>query len=146
MVLVYTGTLSPQTPKYCPKCGCINENYSIIKNGTKFTERKVPKVSNIRTIVRLRKQRYYCKNCSQTFVANTDLVKFNHSISSNTVHAALIDLKDKISVTDIAKRLNISHASLNNLLQKLSSHFVINKEYLPTHLSFDEFKSVRGVV
>ena len=144
-VLVYTGTLSPQTPKCCPKCGCINENYSIIKNGTKFTETKVPKVSNIRTIVRLRKQRYYCKNCNQTFVADTNLVKFNHSISSNTLHAALIDLKDKISVTDIAKRLNISHSSLNNFLHKLSSHFIVNKEYLPMHLSFDEFKSVRGI-
>ena len=42
-VLVYTGTLSPQTPKYCPKCGCINENYSIIKNGRKVPETKVPK-------------------------------------------------------------------------------------------------------
>ena len=58
-------------PKYCPKCGCINEGVDdIIKwNWKRNCKIKIPKVSNYNTILLLDKQRFYCKHCHKTFIA-----------------------------------------------------------------------------
>lgn len=142
---VYMGDLLPPTPKFCKKCGAKNSNYSLIKNGTKTTTIKIPPVSNIRAILRLRKQRYLCRCCKQTFCAETDVIKHNHSISENTTLASLLEAKSKSSLKDIAYRFNISPSTLNNRLAAVSKEFKINYNYLPKNLLFDEFKSVKSV-
>lgn len=143
--LIYHGYLSPATPKYCVKCGVSNSNFDIIKNGKKIVNIKMPRVSNQKTILRLAKQRYYCKHCEQTFSADTSLTDFKHSISRNTYLSSLLDSKTKISLSDIAKRYDISFSTLNKWLTRLNKNFKIDYTYLPPHLSFDEFRSVKTV-
>lgn len=138
------GTLVNNIPSHCHKCGCVNELYSLIKNGTKTVSVKLPKVSNKKTVLLLKKTRYYCKVCKSTFIDQTDTVKPYHSISNNTYHAAILELRMKRSITDISKFLDVSVTTVNNWLTRLSSSFKVNKLHLPKHLSFDEFKSVKS--
>ena len=52
------------TPDYCPNCGCINDNNSIIKWAfKKGCKVKMNKVSNYHSLLILDKQRFYCKSC-----------------------------------------------------------------------------------
>src|SRR5699024_3855422 len=130
--------LAPKTPNSCPKCG-------IIKHGSKTMSTLMPRVSNRLAILRLKKQRFLCKSCNKTFTPLTDVVKFNQTISKNSIRSAVFGLKEKSSIVDIAYKHDISHSTLNNLLNSLSSQFIVNKTYLPPHLSFDECKSVKGI-
>ena len=143
--LIFRGTLSPKTPDLCPKCGCINHQFDIIKHGFKLIRIKLPRVSNQRTFLELKKQRYLCKHCDHTFTISTSIVKDNHSISNNTFHSCILSCKDKISIKDIAKNHDISHDRLNTWIGSLSSQFIVNRKTLPKHLCFDEFKSVKSV-
>lgn len=144
LALVYYGTLSPKAPNICVRCGCFNEAYDIIKNGSKTVSIKMPRVSGRKTILKLKKQRYLCKHCSKTFFAQTSCVDFNHSISNNSYHSCVLSLKEKVSVKDIAKDHDISHATVNKYLSAIYKRFVVNKHYLPKNLSFDEFRSVKS--
>lgn len=143
--LVFNATLAPHSPSFCPKCGCVNESFDIIKHGFKTIHIKLPRVSNQRTFLFLKKQRYFCKHCSHTFTVSTDCVEDNHSISTNTYHSCILACKDKISIKDIAKNHDISHDRVNTWVGKLSNRFRVNKRSLPKHLCFDEFKSVKSV-
>lgn len=144
--LVYLGILSPPAPNHCKLCGVVNINNSLIKHGSKISNVKIPHVSYQRAILRLKKQRYLCKNCNKTFSAETCLVKPNHTISNNTNRASLLEAKEKTSIKDIAKRFNISASTLNNRLTVINSKFKINYNYLPENLLFDEFRSVKSVL
>lgn len=143
--LIYEGTLSYDPPSCCPICGCINENHSIIKHGSKVVHVRLPAVSKKQTILRLHKQRFFCKHCRKTFSAQSNIVEDNCSISFNSRTSILLDAKNKISEKDIAKNNFVSHATVNSLLLKTYSRFIINKTHLPAHLCFDEFKSVKSV-
>lgn len=143
--LIFEGTLSYDPPSCCPICGSINEHHSIIKHGSKIAHVRLPAVSKKQTILRLHKQRFFCKHCLKTFSAQTDIVEDNCSISYNSRTSILLDAKNKISEKDIAKNNFVSHATVNSLLYKTYSQFHINKNHLPSHLCFDEFKSVKSV-
>lgn len=144
VTLVYYGKLSPKAPFSCPKCGCLNQNYDIIKNGSKLVNIKLPRISNRKVILRLKKQRYLCKHCQKSFSAQSSCVDFNHSISKNTQRSCVLQMKDKISIKDIARLHDISHTTVNNYLKAIDTHFIVRKNHLPQHLSFDEFKSVKS--
>lgn len=143
--LVFKGFLSPKSPDFCPKCGCVNQHFDIIKHGFKCIRIKMPRVLNQKTFLDLSKQRYLCKHCNHTFTLSTSAVKDNHSISNNTYHSCILNLKEKISVKDISKNHDISHNRVNTWIHQLSSQFIVNKRSLPKHLCFDEFKSVKSV-
>lgn len=145
LALIYSATLSASPPDVCPICGTINESHSIIKNGSKLVNIKLPRVSNRTTILRLKKQRFLCRSCLHSFSLHSDICKPNHSISTHTFHASLLDLKKKLSIKDIAHRHDISHTTLNNWLHSLHDQFVTPKTSLPLHLCFDEFKSVKTI-
>lgn len=142
---VVYATHSPEHPDFCTKCGCINQDNSIIKNGTKSVTIKLPKCSNFTTYLKLKKQRYYCKMCSHTFISQTNLVDKNCSISKNTYHKVLLEIKTKRSVWDISKSNNISHTTINSWISNINSKFIQPHNALPKNLSFDEFKSVKEV-
>ena len=142
--LVYTGTLTYNTPDICPICGCANHNHSIVKNGTKSSMIVLPKVSRMDTYLKLRKQRWLCRDCNQTFTANTDIVEKNCFISKNTKLGIIIDSKKKLSQKDIAEIANVSHGTVNSILCGLYEKVIIKKNYLPKNICFDEFKSVKN--
>lgn len=139
---VFKGYLT-YIPQFCDRCGCINQDNSIIKwDWKRNCKIKLPKVSNYNTILLLDKQRYYCKNCRHTFIASTCLIDKYKNISSNTELSIKIDLMDKISEKDIAKRHNVSHNKVNRIMHQLSKKTVL-PGYLPTIMNFDEFKATK---
>lgn len=100
---IFHGYLT-YTPKYCPKCGCINESYNdIIKqNWKRNCKVKMTKTCGYNTILILDKQRFYCKHCNKTFTVSTDVVDFHKQISNDTN----LNIKLNILLVDI-KNLNI---------------------------------------
>jgi len=141
---VFHGYLT-YNPDYCPCCGCINENNSIIKWAFKKNCKiKMPKVSNYNCILFLDKQRFLCKNCNSTFTASTDVVNFHKQISNNTIVSVTLDLMEKGSEKDIAIRNGISSSSTNRILEDISKDLIIkNNGHLPSILGIDEFKATR---
>lgn len=134
------------TPIFCPNCGVINESKDdIIKWNYKRNCRIIlPKISNYNTILLLDKQRFYCKHCHSTFIAESNLVNKYCNISNNTKLSIILDLMDKISEKDISKRNNVSHNSVNRIIHELSRKTVLpHCGILPDVINIDEFKATR---
>ena len=51
--------------------------------------------------------------------------------------------RDKISEKDIAKRYHVSHCTVNRTIDSFYDYHSPKRNYLPRHLCFDEFKSVK---
>ena len=110
-------------PDYCPCCGCINEsNNDIIKWGyRKNCKIKIPKISNCFSLLILHKQRFLCRNCNKSFIAETSLIDRNKNISNNTELQINLELMTKQSEKDIAKRLDVSTSKIDRKLTEISS-------------------------
>ena len=132
-------------PDYCPHCGVINKSHNdIIKWG--FRRNcivKIPKQGNCLTRLILHKQRFFCKNCHNTFIAETSLVDRNKNISKNTELQINLELMEKQSEKDIAKRLDVSVSKIDRKLNEISSHTVLRHSSLPESMNWDEFKATK---
>lgn len=133
------------TPECCPCCGCINESHNdIIKWGfRKNCKIKIPKISNCYSMLVLHKQRFYCKNCNNTFIAQTNLIDKNKNISNNTELQINLELMEKQSEKDIAKRLDVSVSKIDRKLNDISNHTVLRHSHLPKSMNWDEFKATK---
>lgn len=80
----------------------------------------------IKTMMLLKKQRYYCDECRSTFIAETSYIR-KHSNLSEPLCLEIL-----------------SHQSVTNILHGTYGSFKQTFSYLPEHLCFDEFKSVKG--
>ena len=132
-------------PKCCPICGVVNESSNdIIKWGfRKNCKIKIPKISNCYSLLILHKQRFFCKHCNNTFIAETNLIDRNKNISNNTELQLNLELIQKQSEKDITKRLDISVSKIDRKLNEISSHKVLRHETLPTSMNWDEFKATK---
>ena len=132
-------------PKYCPCCGVINESTNdIIKWGfRKNCIIKIPKISNCKARLILHKQRFLCKHCSNTFIAETNLIDRNKNISNNTELQIVEELMLKQSEKDIANRLDVSVSKIDRKLNDISSHTVLKHSILPSSMNWDEFKATK---
>ena len=132
-------------PDYCPCCGCINESHNdIIKWGyRKNCKIKIPKISNCFSLLILHKQRFLCKNCGNTFIAETNLIDKNKNISNNTELQINLELMTKQSEKDIARRLDVSTSKIDRKLNEISSHTVLRHPTLPKSMNWDEFKATK---
>lgn len=139
---IFHGILS-YTPDACYNCGHVMDN-NIIKYGFKISTIKIPKVSGFNAYLKLKKQRYYCKHCNSTFTLKTNIVNKNCYISNNTKVSIALSAKDKLSEKDIAKNHNVSHSTVNRVIYSFYQHYKPKFNYLPKHLCFDEFKSVKS--
>ena len=146
---VFHGKLT-YTPSVCPKCGCLYESNpdTIIKYSFKKNCKiKLPNVSNYNTILLLDKQRFFCKFCHSTFTASTDLVDFHKQISNNTFTSIKLDLMQKGSEKDIARRNNVSSCSVNRVLKSISDDKLVkNYGKLPSFIGIDEFKATNDTI
>ena len=133
------------TPEYCPCCGVINQSFNdIIKWGFKKNCKiKIPKQGNCLTRLILHKQRFFCKHCNNTFTAETNLVDKNKNISNNTNLQIRLELMEKQSETDIAKRADVSVSTIDRILSEISSHTVLRHPTLPKSMNWDEFKATK---
>lgn len=149
IVKVFHGKLS-YIPDICPNCGCLYEKNpeTIIKYGFKKNcDIKMNKISNYNVILRLDKQRFFCKYCKPTFTATTDVVDYHKQISNNTKTAIKLELMEKGSEKDIARRNNVSSCTVNRILDDISKdNLVKNNGKLPTIMGIDEFKATGDTI
>ena len=119
--LIIEGILTYK-PKFCPCCGAVNESFNdIIKWGfRKNCKIKIPKISNCNSLLILHKQRFLCKHCNNTFIAETNLIE-----------------------KDISERVNVSVSTVDKVLNDISSHTVLKHEHLPESMNWDEFKATK---
>lgn len=108
--LVYQGYLKNEY-KYCPICGCVNDNL-IIKNSTKTSLIKIPKIFELTSYLKLKKQRYKCENCYKRFNTKSLVVDYRCHISNNTKLSIIRYAKDIILHSHIATNYNVSNMTV----------------------------------
>lgn len=143
---IYRATLTYH-PTGCPKCGVVNNNNNnnIIKWGFKSSKIKLQKICDLPTLLLLRKQRFYCKECESSFIAETNLLSKHCSISNNVKNKISSDIVDTISFKYVARLNNVSINTVTRVFKKSLDYFKPNYDTLPKSLCFDEFKSVKSV-
>ena len=87
---------------------------------------------------------YLCHNCNKKFFARTNIVDDECFISNQVKYAIALELKNKISEKDIAKRYRVSPNTVERIIDSYYEGKQLYKNYLPEILSFDEFKSVKS--
>ena len=142
---VFHGYLT-YTPEFCPKCGCINESSNdIIKwNWKRNCKIKMTKICGYNSLLILDKQRFLCKHCNKTFTASTNVVDYHKQISNDTNLNIKLELMQKGSEKDIAKRNNVSTNHVNRILHQISEDKLVkNFGKLPTVMGIDEFNATK---
>lgn len=135
-VMRITGDLS-YDDIVCPRCGQTNMSH----NGHKTAVIRLPRVSERTTLLVLRKQRFRCKNCGKTCIAQTTLVKKQHQISENTLHAIDTALTEDRTMSSIAAQYNVSTNTICRRLTLLGKQMQPAYNGLPRQLCIDEFRS-----
>ena len=136
-------------PEFCPKCGCINESSNdIIKwNWKRNCKIKITKACSYNALLILDKQRFLCKNCNRTFTASTNVVDYHKQISNDTNLNIKLELMQKGSEKDIAKRNNVSSNHVNRILHQISEDKLVkNNGTLPSIMGIDEFKATKDTI
>lgn len=145
---IFHGYLT-YTPKSCPKCNCINKGYNdIIKwDWKRNCKIKITKVCGFNSLLILDKQRFFCKHCKSTFIATTSVVDFHKQISNDTNLNIKLELMQKSSEKDIAKRNNVSSNHVNRILNKISEDKLVkNNGTLPEKFGIDEFNATKDTI
>ena len=107
-------------------------------------ESKIPylECAGYKTLIRLKKRRFHCKNYGKIAVAETSLVKKNHQIPRMINQKIAQKLVGKPSMTDIAHQLS---NSTSTVIRKLNDfHFKPDFSRLPEIMSWN-VETVRGV-
>lgn len=130
-------------PKACSKCGCVNENYSVVKNGRQIVKVILNRSGNNPLMLKIKKQRFYCKHCNETFMAETPLTDKGCFISRDVKISILQDLCKYKSMKLIAEEHFVSSSTVSRVLR--STEIKNSKKYLPRVLGIDEFKSLKSV-
>ena len=94
------------------------------------------------TLLRLKKRRFQCKNCRKVTVAETSIVEKNHQISNLVRQKVAQLLTEKVSLTDIARRLRVSTSTVYRKLDQFT--FKEHYDKLPAVMSWDEFGFKKG--
>ena len=87
----------------------------------------------------------FVRNCKKTFSPSTNIVSDNSNISNNLKYTIALELKENVSLTYIAKKYDISVASVQRVMNICYPDFKVNKEHLPEAICIDEFKSVKNI-
>ena len=122
----------------CPACKGQMTKYDFQKPS------KIPylETAGYKTLIRLKKRRFRCKNCGKMAVAETSLVQKNHQIASAVKQKIAQLLVEKQAMTDIAHRLSISTSTVIRKLKEFK--FETNWQRLPEIMSWDEYNFKKG--
>lgn len=122
----------------CPACKGQMTKYDFQKPS------KIPylETAGYKTLIRLKKRRFRCKNCGKMAVAETSLVQKNHQIASAVKQKIAQLLVEKQAMTDIAHRLSISTSTVIRKLKEFK--FETNWQRLPEIMSWDEYSFKKG--
>ena len=94
------------------------------------------------TLLRLKKRRFQCKSCRRVTVAETSIVEKNCQISNLVRQKVTQLLTQKMSLTDIARRLRVSTSTVYRKLDQFT--FKEHYDKLPAVISWDEFGFKKG--
>ncbi|SUN76984.1 transposase [Streptococcus massiliensis] len=122
----------------CPHCQGQMAKYDFQK------ESKIPylECAGYKTLIRLRKRRFRCKDCRKMAVAETSLVKKNHQIATIVNQKITQKLIEKVSMTAIAESLAVSTSTVIRKLKEFE--FKTDVNWLPEHMSWDEYNFKKG--
>ena len=122
----------------CPACKGQMTKYDFQKSS------KIPylETAGYKTLIRLKKHRFRCKNCGKMAVAETSLVQKNHQIAAAVKQKIAQLLVEKQAMTDIAHRLSISTSTVIRKLKEFK--FETNWQKLPEVMSWDEYRFKKG--
>ena len=114
---------------------------------TKYDFQKPSKIpyletAGYKTLIRLKKRRFRCKNCGKMAVAETSLVQKNHQIATAVKQKIAQLLVEKQAMTDIAHRLSISTSTVIRKLKEFK--FETNWQRLPEIMRWDEYRFKKG--
>ena len=126
---------------YCEHCG----SKCIIYNGSYTTRTQMVKFKEKLTILELKRTRFLCHECGQTFSAKTDLVDEHHQLTKELKQAILMGLYENQSRKLIAKKYFVSDGTVTRILREATKHYQPRQNYLPKVLCMDEFKSMKSV-
>ena len=127
-------------PNNCPCCGSSKINI----HGYKVNTIKLMPISGFNALLKLNKQRYKCKNCNKTFIATTNFVDFHKQISNDTNLNIKLELMQKGSEKDIAKRNNVSPKHVNIIMDQIAKDTLIKGNgKLPEIMGIDEFNATK---
>ena len=108
---------------------------------------KITKTCGYNSLLILDKQRFFCKHCNKTFTASTDVVDFHKQISNDTNLNIKLELMQKGSEKDIAKRNNVYTNHVNRILHQISEDKLVkNNGILPTVMGIDEFNATKDTI
>lgn len=138
---VIHGQLTYQ-PECCYRCGCSFDK-KIVKHGFKQSTIRLNDTAAHPTLLMLKKQRYFCRHCRSTFTLRSNIVDKNCCIANAVKRKIALDSKMKISEKDIASNNRVSHSTVNRIINQAYHTYRPDPCYLPKHLCFDEFKSVK---
>ena len=122
----------------CPHCHGKMIKYDFQKNS------KIPLLeqAGTPTLLRLKKRRFQCKSCRRVTVAETSIVEKNCQISNLVRQKVAQLLTQKMSLTDIARRLRVSTSTVYRKLDQFA--FKEHYDKLPAIISWDEFGFKKG--
>ena len=123
----------------CPHCS----SKTIIKHSPMEHKIRIPHLFGHKTILDLKVQRFICKDCCKTWVADCPLVPKNSNISYDLACQIMLYLKENFSRKTIAKLLSISDKTVERVMKKFKIKTMQRYNYLPKVLCLDEFRGVK---
>lgn len=126
----------PIKPHICPNCGL---ETSKIHDYRKQTIKDVPIYFKPTNLI-YNKRRYECKHCKKNFFEDNPIVFKYHRKTLRLTQFIINELRNLVSCTDVAKKVNISTNSVCRLLPP----FAVTNTKLPRVLCIDEFKGNAG--
>lgn len=123
----------------CPHCGSTH----FVKNGWKETIVRFLPIQKHPLEIVLNKQRLLCRECRKSFMPEVSFVGKHSQISNLLKKAILVDLKENVSLTHIARQHNVSVTTVQRIFNQGYSNYVPNYHTLPEVICFDEFKSTK---
>ncbi|HGF7600457.1 TPA: ISL3 family transposase [Enterococcus hirae] len=143
--LIIDAVLSPP-PCACKNCGSsvfdAFDKSIVVKNGKKKTMIRFDQYNHMPMIMRLKKQRYTCKNCRSHWTAQSYFVRPRHSIANHMQFKMISLLTEKVSLSLIAKICQVSLTTVIRTFKELKCYLpTSSKRILPRVLMVDEFRS-----
>ena len=120
----------------CPKCHSNNT----IRYGIRKRKIEMSLLAHYKTDITLEYSRFRCKDCCSIFSDDSSLTDTGETISRSTKFSILLDLKEDLSFTYIARKNNVSIQTVINIFES----FVFPKRRtLPEVICMDEFKNLK---
>lgn len=123
--LIINAILSPD-PRDCRSCGSTvvdgNGKAIVVKNVKKESIVRFEQYNHMPMVMRLKKQRYTCKNCRTHWTAQSYFVRPRHSIADHVRYKIASLLTEKVSLSFIAKSCQVSLTTVIRTLKEFKSY------------------------